>query len=114
MFAFYARRDTMTPALVGLAGVLFYVVAGLVSIGPLGLGVFGLIMANTLQNSLHAVVLVILMIRVAGSSWLQGVGKTIRISLIASLLMGGFVSLATSPNRLGDIRPSRYRSCWVR
>ncbi len=96
VFAFYARRDTMTPALVGLAGVLFYVVAGLVSIGPLGLGVFGLIMANTLQNSLHAVVLVILMIRVAGSSWLQGVGKTIRISLIASLLMGGFVSLATS------------------
>ncbi len=96
VFAFYARRDTMTPALVGLGGVLFYLVAGLVSIGPLGLGVFGLIMANTLQNSLHAVVLVILMIRVAGSSWLQGVGKTIRISLIASLLMGGFVSLATS------------------
>ena len=96
VFAFYARRDTMTPALVGLGGVLFYLVAGLVSIGPLGLGVFGLIMANTLQNSLHAVVLVILMIRVAGSSWLQGVGKTVRISLIASLLMGGFVSLATS------------------
>ena len=96
IFAFYARRDTMTPALVGLGGVLFYLVAGLISIGPLGLGVFGLIMANTLQNSLHAVVLIIIMMRVTGSSWLEGVGKTVRISLFASILMGGFVALATS------------------
>lgn len=96
VFAFYARRDTLTPALVGLGGVLFYLAAGVISIGPLGLGVFGLILANTLQNSLHAIVLVIIMLRRTGSDWLHGVGKTVRISIFASILMAGLLTLAGS------------------
>ncbi len=103
VFAFYARRDTLTPALVGLGGVLFYLAAGLISIGPLGLGVFGLILANTLQNSLHAVVLIIIMIRRTGRDWLQGVPKTLRTSLFASILMAGFVALASSQIALGTL-----------
>ncbi len=88
VFAFYARRNTVTPALVGLAGVVFYLIFGLVSIGPLNLGVYGLVLANTLQNSLHAIALIVLMRGVIGDRWLTGMGKTLRVILVASVAVG--------------------------
>ncbi len=53
--AFYARKETRTPVLVGVAGAGIYVVAALVLVAPLGMP--GLALANAVQNSAHAVAL---------------------------------------------------------
>ena len=53
--AFYATRNTLTPVLVGVGGGLAYLVAALALVEPFG--VFGLVAANSVQNSLHGVVL---------------------------------------------------------
>jgi putative peptidoglycan lipid II flippase len=59
--AFYARKDTRTPVLVGVAGVLLYLVSALALIGPLD--VAGLALANAIQNSAHGIVLLALLER---------------------------------------------------
>lgn len=53
--AFYATRNTLTPVLVGVGGGLAYLVTALALVEPFG--VFGLVAANTVQNSLHGAVL---------------------------------------------------------
>jgi len=69
--AFYARKDTRTPVLVGVGTVLLYLatapaLCGCVDLPLLGrpalvLGRDGLALANTVQNSTHAVVLFLLL-----------------------------------------------------
>lgn len=85
IFAFYARKDTVTPVLVGLFGTVLYLAVALVTVVPLG--VFGLILANTVQNSLHCVVMYLLLVRVG-----QGLGG---VGLGAALLraVGGAIAL---------------------
>ena len=61
VYAFYARKNTVTPMLVGLGGVGVYLATALVLIGPFHAGLRGLVVANTLQNSLHAIVLLVLL-----------------------------------------------------
>ncbi len=77
VYAFYARKNTLTPMLVGVAGVAIYLISALTLIGPLRLGVGGLILANTLQNSLHAVILLYLLAHQIGPLTGYGVGSTI-------------------------------------
>lgn len=77
IFAFYARRNTLTPALVGLAGVGIYLATALALIGPGGLGMRGLVIANTVQNSLHALILLALLWRALGWPAGQGVGRAL-------------------------------------
>ncbi len=88
VYAFYARKDTLTPMLVGLGGVGVYLVSALTLIGPFHLGLSGLIIANTLQNSLHAVVLMVLVWRSVGSLRGQGVGWTLGRAIVAGLAAG--------------------------
>jgi putative peptidoglycan lipid II flippase len=64
IFAFYARRDTVTPVLIGVLGVGFYLVVALATRGPLGVN--GLALANAVQNSLHGLALLALMSRALG------------------------------------------------
>ena len=52
---FYAMRNTLTPVLVGVFGGIAYLVTALSLVEPFG--VFGLIVANTVQNALHGVIL---------------------------------------------------------
>lgn len=61
IFAFYARKDTVTPVVVGVLGTVLYLVVALATVGALG--VFGLILANTIQNSAHCVVMYLLLAR---------------------------------------------------
>jgi putative peptidoglycan lipid II flippase len=61
--AFYARKDTRTPVLVGALGVGVYLVSALALIGPLD--VAGLALANAIQNSVHGLVLLALLERAA-------------------------------------------------
>jgi putative peptidoglycan lipid II flippase len=86
IFAFYARKDTRTPMLIGVLGVAVYVVAALL-LGP-RFHILGLALANTLQNSLHAIILLALLITSIG--WLRDrgiIGSVLR-SLVAGLVMG--------------------------
>lgn len=59
--AFYARKETLTPVLVGVLGAGVYLAAALSLVGPLGMP--GLALANAVQNSVHAMVLFVLMAR---------------------------------------------------
>ena len=88
IFAFYSRKDTRTPMLVGLLGVGIYLVAGLTLIGPAGMGLYGLVLANTIQNTLHAIVLFALLIRAIGSLRERGIGRAAMMSVVASLPVG--------------------------
>lgn len=53
--AFYATRNTLTPVLVGVGGGIAYLIVALALVEPFG--VFGLVAANSVQNSLHGAVL---------------------------------------------------------
>jgi putative peptidoglycan lipid II flippase len=55
IFAFYARKNTLTPMLVGVLGVGVYLAAGISLLGPMGAA--GLALANTIQHTVHATVL---------------------------------------------------------
>jgi putative peptidoglycan lipid II flippase len=59
--AFYARKNTMTPVLVGVGGIGAYLLVAVATIERLGMP--GLALANAVQNSAHAVVLYWLMAR---------------------------------------------------
>jgi putative peptidoglycan lipid II flippase len=87
IFAFYARKDTLTPMLVGVVGVLIYVT----SAWPLssGFGIFGLALANSLQNSLHAIILLALLLTSVGALSGRGIPRSLFRSVAAALLMGG-------------------------
>jgi putative peptidoglycan lipid II flippase len=65
IFAFYARKNTKTPMLIGVVGVGIYVTSGLILESTWQ--VFGLALANTLQNSLHGIILFILLLLSVGS-----------------------------------------------
>jgi putative peptidoglycan lipid II flippase len=59
--AFYARQNARTPVVVGVVCVGVYLTVALSLIGPLG--AVGLALANALQNSSHAVILLVLLRR---------------------------------------------------
>jgi putative peptidoglycan lipid II flippase len=61
IIAFYAQKRPLTPVLVGLVGAASYLALALALVGPLGMP--GLALANAAQNSIHAVVLYILLSR---------------------------------------------------
>ncbi|MPZ14612.1 MAG: murein biosynthesis integral membrane protein MurJ [Chloroflexi bacterium] len=59
--AFYARKNTVIPVLVGIAGVGMYLAVALALVTPLGM--LGLAIANAAQNSVHGLILFILLAR---------------------------------------------------
>jgi putative peptidoglycan lipid II flippase len=63
--AFYARKDTFTPVIVGVITVILYLISALALIGPLG--VVGLAAANAIQNGAHGLILLTLIHRAVGS-----------------------------------------------
>jgi putative peptidoglycan lipid II flippase len=59
--AFYARQNARTPVLVGVAGVFIYLAVALTTVGVLQAR--GLALANAVQNSSHALILLLLLRR---------------------------------------------------
>jgi putative peptidoglycan lipid II flippase len=104
--AFYARKDTRTPVLVGMGTVLLYLataplLCGCVDLPLLGrpisaLGRDGLALANALQNSTHAVVLFLLLRRLCPGLGTELVGYALRVGL-ATLGMGAALAFALPP-----------------
>jgi putative peptidoglycan lipid II flippase len=65
IFAFYARQNTLTPALVGLLGVGFYLVAALLPTLFRPMQMIDLVLANSVQLTGHALVMLWLISRLA-------------------------------------------------
>jgi putative peptidoglycan lipid II flippase len=103
IFAFYARRDTVTPVLVGVLGVVgFYLPVALLTKDSLGAN--GLALANTAQNGGHGLVLLgLLWARIGGLDGGDLLGFTARVGLAGALMtlvlqagLSVFGSLATA------------------
>jgi putative peptidoglycan lipid II flippase len=86
IFSFYARKDTLTPMLVGVLCVGVYVVSALL-LKP-GLQILGLALANTLQNSIHGVILLALLFSTIGGLFHRGIVRSVVSSLSAGAGMG--------------------------
>jgi len=91
VYAFYARKDTLTPALVGVLGVGLYLVAALIPILVRDLRMTDLVLANSIQLTGHALVMLWLIHHRVGSLWGRSLELTTLKALAASLLMGGAV-----------------------
>lgn len=103
VFAFYARKDTLTPALVGVLGVVVYLILALSLIRPLGM--IGLILANSAQLTIHALTMLALLQRRMGGLGGHGITALALKTLFASLVMGGITYLALSGlQRVLDVR----------
>ena len=86
IFASYARKDTLRPALVGLASVIFYVIIASVLTGWYGLP--GLMAANAGKIIVHTLIMVVLLqINLDGLRG-HGVSKLFFSSLLAAVLTG--------------------------
>jgi putative peptidoglycan lipid II flippase len=93
-YAFYARQDTLTPALVGILSVGVYLVVALVLIKPLGM--LGLVLADSAKHVSHAITMLILTWRRIGSLSDQRLGQTAVRTLLASAAMAALIALALS------------------
>jgi len=85
IYAFYARKDTRTPVLVGLMAIGVYLIVALALIGPLGM--VGLVLANSAQWASHALVMLALVHRRLDGVRGQGLGLITGKALLASLAM---------------------------
>ena len=93
IFAYYARKNTRTPVLVGILGIGFYLAVALPLLQPLGMP--GLVLANTVQNSGHALVMLWLLNRLLGGVGGEGFGRFIvtigAVTLLIALAAGGML-----------------------
>jgi putative peptidoglycan lipid II flippase len=87
IFAYYARQNTLTPALVGLLGVGFYLAAALLPTLFHPMQMTDLVLANSIQLTGHALVMLWLMNRQASLAG-YGLGTTSLKAIVASLAMG--------------------------
>ena len=86
IFAFYARQDTLTPALIGVVALVAYLVVTLVLLEPIGYR--SLMIADSTKHILHSSIsAVILWRRINGLHEQRLIGTVIR-TIIAALVMG--------------------------
>jgi putative peptidoglycan lipid II flippase len=103
VYAFYARKDTLTPALIGLASHAVYIVVLQVLLAPLGL--FAVMAADAIKHLVHASVCAVLLRRRIG-----GYGNTARLlstglrTIIAVTVMGlvGWLTLPSLFELIGS------------
>ena len=93
-YAFYARQDTLTPALVGVLSVGVYLAVALVLRGPMGM--LGLVLADSAKHISHATTMLFLTWRRVGNMSDQRLGQTAIKALLASGAMAALIALALS------------------
>jgi len=91
-YAFYARQNTLTPALVGILSVGVYLVVALTLIGPLGM--LGLVLADSAKHLSHALTMLTLTRRKIGHLSDLRLGRTAVKVLLAGGLMAGAMILS--------------------
>jgi putative peptidoglycan lipid II flippase len=88
-YAFYARQDTLTPALVGVLAVGVYLAVALALIRPLGM--LGLVLADSVKHISHALTMLALTGRRMGGLTNLGLGQTAAKTLLAAGAMAGLM-----------------------
>lgn len=91
-YAFYARQDTLTPALVGVFSVGVYLAVALLLIRPLGMR--GLVLADSAKHFSHAVTMLLLTGRRIGRLADLCLGQAAGKALLAAGAMAGLMALA--------------------
>ncbi len=93
--AFYARKNTLTPVIVGAVCWLFYLAIALPLVGSIGMPV--LAFAQAFQNSMHAIILLLLLRRaigpLSGEGLLTALGKICLASAIMGAICWGLLAL---------------------
>lgn len=84
-YAFYARKDTFTPAAVGVLSVLVYLGVALTLMKPLGMA--GLVLADSAKHISHCITMLIMLHWKIGSLKGYGISSTILKGALASLAM---------------------------
>jgi putative peptidoglycan lipid II flippase len=84
--AFYARKNTITPVIVGIVCIGVYLVVALPFFQTIGIPALAL--ANTLQNSMHAVILLFLLRRAMGSLHVRTALPALLKICVSAVLMG--------------------------
>ncbi len=90
-YAFYARQDTLTPALVGILSVGVYLAVALLLIKPLGM--LGLVLADSAKHFSHAVTMLFLTRRRIGGLADLRLGQTAVKALLAASAMAGLMAV---------------------
>jgi putative peptidoglycan lipid II flippase len=88
-YAYYARQNTRTPTMVGIAAVGVYLVVALVLLRPLGM--IGLVLADTVKHGFHAATMLVLLRRDVGNLGGHRVSSTTCKALGASAAMGAVI-----------------------
>ncbi|KPL22052.1 MAG: hypothetical protein AMJ93_08135, partial [Anaerolineae bacterium SM23_84] len=88
IFAFYSQKDTVTPVIVGIICVFVYLAAAPTLAFLLDLGMIGLVLANSMQLTSHALIMLALLRRRAGSLECQRIPAAIGRIALSSALMG--------------------------
>jgi putative peptidoglycan lipid II flippase len=92
-YAFYARQDTLTPALVGVFSVAVYLATALTLLPSLGM--IALILADSLKHISHAVVMLALSHRRLGGlesrHMIISTGRTLAVSAVMGLIIWSVV-----------------------
>ena len=83
--AFYARKNTIIPVVVGMISILGYLAIALPFWSTIGMP--ALAFANTVQNSLHAIILLVLLRMVIGHLRLREIIPTVLKILVATAAM---------------------------
>jgi putative peptidoglycan lipid II flippase len=105
--AFYARQNARTPVLVGVGCVFIYLAVALATIGVLQAR--GLALANAVQNSSHALILLVLLrrtlpgLRLGASLWPFLIRVVPAASLVALVLMAAWPALSALGGLIGLI-----------
>ncbi|MFN2242413.1 MAG: murein biosynthesis integral membrane protein MurJ [Anaerolineae bacterium] len=101
-YAFYARQDTLTPALVGVLSVGVYLVVALALLKPMGM--LGLVLADSAKHFSHATTMLILTWRRIGNMSDQRLGQTALKALLASGAMALLIALTSGvTTRFADL-----------
>ncbi|MFN8486978.1 MAG: murein biosynthesis integral membrane protein MurJ [Caldilineaceae bacterium] len=85
-YAFYARNNTLLPALVGVVSVVVYMIVAFALVGPLGY--LGLVWADSAKQASHALIMVALLYAQIGRLGARVVHGLLQISLGAVAMAG--------------------------
>ncbi|MCS7072545.1 MAG: hypothetical protein NZM00_13645, partial [Anaerolinea sp.] len=86
VYAFYARQDTLTPALIGVASLIVYMIAALALLPVIGL--FSLMVADSVKHVVHALLSAVILGRRIGGYGAQRITLTLVKTGVAAGLMG--------------------------
>ena len=92
--AFYALQNTRLPVLVGVVGAGLYAAVALGTVDLLGMS--GLVLANTVQNSAHALILLVFLWRAMGGVGRLGIGGTVLRVAAAGALMAATLAVVAA------------------